>query len=50
MKKVIETPEHRARLEQLALEPRYLDPAAYRQLWTETEARMTPLLQSIQPK
>jgi tripartite-type tricarboxylate transporter receptor subunit TctC len=50
MKKVIDAPDHQARLEQLALEPRYLDPAAYRQLWTDTEARMRPLLQSIQPK
>ena len=50
VRKVIETPEHQAKLEQLALQPRYLDPAAYRQLWTDTETRMKPILQSIQPK
>ena len=50
VKKVIESPEHQAKLEQLALAPRYLDPPAYRKLWTDIEARMRPLLQTIQPK
>ena len=40
----------RTQLPQLALQPRYLDPAAYLQLWTDTETRMKPILQSIQPK
>ena len=47
---VIDSPEHQAKLRELALAPRYLDPAAYAQLWTDIEARMRPILETLQPK
>jgi tripartite-type tricarboxylate transporter receptor subunit TctC len=50
MKKVIDSDEHQKKLQQLALEPYYLDPAAYTKLWEETEVRMKPILENIAPK
>jgi tripartite-type tricarboxylate transporter receptor subunit TctC len=50
IKKVIDSPEHQKKLEELALSPAYLDPAAYSKLWTDTEVRMTPILQNLQQK
>jgi len=50
MKKVIESPDHRKKLAELALAPTYLDPADYTKLWMDTETRMKPILQSIQEK
>jgi tripartite-type tricarboxylate transporter receptor subunit TctC len=49
-RKVIESPEHQAKLRELALAPRYLDPAAYAQLWTDTEVRIRPILETLQTK
>ena len=48
MKRVIESPEHRKRLGDLALAPYYLDPAAYTALWIENENRVRPLLEKLQ--
>lgn len=48
MKKVIESDEHQKKLQQLALAPYYLDPAAYTKLWAETETRMKPVLENLQ--
>jgi len=50
MKKVIDSPEHQKKLQELALAPAYLDPAAYTKLWMETEIRMKPILENLQPK
>jgi tripartite-type tricarboxylate transporter receptor subunit TctC len=50
MKAVIESPEHQQKLQQLALTPMYLDPAAYSELWARTEVRMKPILETIQEK
>jgi tripartite-type tricarboxylate transporter receptor subunit TctC len=50
MKKVIDSDEHQKKLQQLALEPYYLDPPAYTKLWEETEVRMKPILENIAPK
>jgi tripartite-type tricarboxylate transporter receptor subunit TctC len=48
MKKVIDSPEHRQRLTDLALAPYYLDPQQYADFWVETEKRVIPVLKSIQ--
>jgi tripartite-type tricarboxylate transporter receptor subunit TctC len=50
MKKVIESTEHQKKLEELALAPMYLDPAAYTKLWIDTEVRMKPILENLQQK
>ena len=50
MKNVIESPEHQKRLQELALAPYYLDPAGYAALWQETEVRLKPILEQLQPK
>ena len=50
MQKVIESPEHQKKLAELALAPRYLDPAAYAKLWTDTETRMKPILDNLKTK
>ena len=50
MKKVIDSPDHQKKLHELALAPAYLDPAAYTKLWMETEIRMKPILENLQPK
>jgi tripartite-type tricarboxylate transporter receptor subunit TctC len=50
MKKVIDSPEHQKKLQELALTPYYLDPAAYTKLWTDTEIRMKPILENLQQK
>jgi tripartite-type tricarboxylate transporter receptor subunit TctC len=50
MKKIIESPQHQKRLEDLALAPSYLDPDTYGKLWIDTEARMKPILESLQTK
>lgn len=50
IRKVIDSPEHQKKLEELALSPAYLDPAAYSKLWADTEVRMTPILQNLQQK
>jgi tripartite-type tricarboxylate transporter receptor subunit TctC len=50
MRKVIESPEHQQKLRELALAPRYLDPAAYSRLWIDTETRMKPILESLKSK
>ncbi|MEO8303135.1 MAG: tripartite tricarboxylate transporter substrate binding protein [Betaproteobacteria bacterium] len=50
IKKVIDSPEHRQKLQELALSPYYLDPAAYTKLWIDTEARMKPILENLQQK
>lgn len=47
IKKVAESPEHKAKLDALALEARYLDPEAYAKLWIDIEGRMKPLLESL---
>jgi tripartite-type tricarboxylate transporter receptor subunit TctC len=44
MRTVIESPEHRKRLLEYGVTPHYLDPAAFEQLWADTEIRMKPLL------
>jgi hypothetical protein len=33
-----------------ALSPAYLDPATYTKLWADTEVRMKPILENLQPK
>jgi len=50
MKKVIESPDHRKKLGELALAPAYLDPGEYTKLWIDTETRMRPILQTLQEK
>ena len=47
-KRVIESPDHRKKLSDLALAPYYLDPAAYTALWIENENRVKPLLEKLQ--
>ena len=37
-------------LQELALTPYYLDPAAYTKLWMDTEIRMKPILENLQQK
>ena len=49
-RKVIESSEHQAKLRELALAPRYLDPAAYTQLWSDIEVRMKPILETLETK
>jgi len=48
--KVIESPEHQKKLQELALTPYYLDPSAYTRLWMDTELRMKPVLENLQSK
>ena len=48
VKKVIESPEHQKKLEELALAPAYLDPAAYTRLWVDIEGRVKPMLEKMQ--
>jgi tripartite-type tricarboxylate transporter receptor subunit TctC len=48
IRKVIETPEHQKKLDELALSPAYLDPAAYTKLWIDTEGRVKPMLEKMQ--
>lgn len=50
IKKVIESPEHQKKLQELALSPLYLDPAGYSKLWADTEVRMKPLLENLLQK
>src|SRR6202521_5201933 len=50
MKKVIDSPEHQKKLQELALTPYYLDPTAYTKLWMDTEIRMKPILENLQQK
>jgi tripartite-type tricarboxylate transporter receptor subunit TctC len=50
MQRVIESPEHQKKLQELALTPYYLDPAAYTKLWVDTETRMKPILENLQQK
>jgi tripartite-type tricarboxylate transporter receptor subunit TctC len=50
IRKVIESPEHQKKLQELALTPYYLDPAAYTRLWMDTEVRMKPVLENLQSK
>ncbi len=50
MKKVIDSPEHQKKLQELALAPAYLDPAAYSKLWADIELRMKPILESMPNK
>jgi tripartite-type tricarboxylate transporter receptor subunit TctC len=50
MKKVIDSPEHQKKLQELALTPYYLEPAAYTKLWIETEIRIKPILENLQQK
>ena len=50
IKKVIESPEHQKKLQDLALSPLYLDPAGYGKLWADTEVRMKPLLENLLQK
>lgn len=50
MRKVIDSPEHQQKLRELALAPSYLDPVAYAKLWSDTETRMKPILESLKPK
>lgn len=44
MKKVIESPEHSAKLNDLGIAPRYLSPDDYGKVWADIEARMKPLI------
>jgi tripartite-type tricarboxylate transporter receptor subunit TctC len=44
MKRVIESPEHAAKLVDLGIEPRYLSPDDYSKVWADIEARMKPLV------
>lgn len=44
MKKVIESPEHAAKLVELGIEPRYLSPDDYGKVWADIETRMKPLV------
>jgi tripartite-type tricarboxylate transporter receptor subunit TctC len=48
MRKVIESPEHRAKLADLYLLPYYLDPEGYAKVWADNEARMQPLMAKLQ--
>ena len=50
IRKVIDSPEHQKKLQELALSPYYLDPAAYTKLWIDTEVRMKPILENLQQK
>ena len=50
IRKVIESPEHQKKLEELALSGAYLDPDAYTKLWIDTEVRMKPILENLQTK
>ena len=50
MRKVIESPDHQKKLNDLALAPTYLDPAEYTKLWIDTERRMKPVLENIKPQ
>jgi tripartite-type tricarboxylate transporter receptor subunit TctC len=50
MKKVIDSPEHQKKLQELALTPYYLDPTACTKLWMETEIRIKPILENLQQK
>jgi tripartite-type tricarboxylate transporter receptor subunit TctC len=50
MKKVIDSPEHQKKLQELAIAPYYLEPAAYTKLWIETEIRIKPILENMQQK
>jgi tripartite-type tricarboxylate transporter receptor subunit TctC len=50
VKKVIDSPEHHKKLQELALTPYYLDPTAYSKLWMDTEIRMKPSLEHLQQK
>ena len=44
MKKIIESPEHGAKLTELGIEPRYLSPDDYSKVWADIETRMKPLV------
>ena len=50
IRKVIESPEHQKKLDELALGSAYLDPAAYAKLWIDTETRVKPLLEKLLEK
>ena len=50
IRKVIESPEHQKKLQELALSPLYFDPANYSKLWADTEVRMKPLLENLLQK
>jgi tripartite-type tricarboxylate transporter receptor subunit TctC len=50
IRKVIESPEHQKKMQELALTPYYLDPPAYTRLWMDTEVRMKPVLENLQSK
>lgn len=50
MKKVIESPEHQKKLQELALAPAYLDPDAYTKLWIDIETRVKPVLEQLEQK
>lgn len=45
MKKAVDTDEHRRKLLELGLTPRYMDPGQIETYWTEVETRIKPILE-----
>ena len=50
IKKVIDSPEHQKKLEEMGVPPAYLDPQAYEKIWVATETSVKPLLESLVEK
>jgi tripartite-type tricarboxylate transporter receptor subunit TctC len=50
MKKVIESPEHGKKLDEIGLQSVYMDPAAYEKIWIDVEARVKPIIEQMQAK
>jgi tripartite-type tricarboxylate transporter receptor subunit TctC len=47
IKKVIESPEHQKKLEEMGATPAYRDPETYSKIWADTEKDVKPILESV---
>jgi tripartite-type tricarboxylate transporter receptor subunit TctC len=47
IRKAIESPDHQKKLEEMGVTPAYRDPDAYSKIWSDTEANVKPLLESL---
>lgn len=46
IKKVMDTPEHQQKMDELAMTPRYMDTAKFTAFWDEMESQVQPLVKS----
>ena len=50
IQKVIDSPEHQKKLQEMGVTPAYRDPETYSKIWAETETTVKPLLETFAQK